>query len=128
MSRWFHAEDSSDASWSGPFETREACIQDGVDTYGTGFWINTGTLVSNGILDFLDIKNIIESLNQCAVDNDMADPDGDDAVELPDAQRAEAEAALVEWAAKFLRVNEWYSIDGKAERVEVEPQPNEGVA
>jgi hypothetical protein len=116
--KWFSAESEDAEIWEGPFGSREEAVEQGHQNYGGAFWIDQGdpTTVDDAV-QFLDLDELTESLEQNLVDNDLT---GDDSI-ISWRDRPAAAAALEQWARDHMVVDPWYCMIGQAERIEAEP-------
>lgn len=122
---WFYTGDKEDQSWrGGPFDSRGEAITAGRKEYSgeqrlslqrEEFVVASASLAHGFVPgDGVDAESIREQVSEYLMDNEAADRDGD-GVDYIDEKAAEKD--LYDWANKHIRMPDWWTIDGRPEKV-----------
>jgi len=94
----------------GPFDSKEAAIEDAKDYYDGEATIYVGTCKYADPLDYLpDVESLLEQMDENAFDNDFAWYDNGDIFYCTETSK-KAEEGLRRWAKKYLRAEKIWTL------------------
>jgi len=121
--RWGYASSDDAEGWETAGTTREEAIEAGRDAFEGGhFYIIEGfTLAPSAYLP--DVERLLEGMSELAYDT-LGEGVEEDFPSVSDDGKAALAKILDDWAEEYV-VSDFWTADGKPERIEAEPEPSE---